>query len=161
MDSAVAQVPAVPSWPCSPKAWGLDHPPGLLECPRGGTYSTILICNSLILESKLWNLRDVIFFLCNSNEVTGQRALGGNKWGHSKRVAVTSWGSAYWWRFEGYICMLFLATSWSPDIAICSNKLLTSEGLSVQGEVYTEKEHQYLVSHSKGGSCRTLQNNMF
>lgn len=132
--------------------------PGLLALPppfgglRGRTCPNILVYNPLILESRLWNLRDVLWFVCSSCEVTGQGVLDAKKGSPPKTAARSRWGQAgEQHKGQRGTRVLLLATPWSPHAAVCSNRLLTSDGLSVWGEVHTE----YLMSYSEGGSSKT------
>lgn len=124
---------------------------GLRTCPN------ILIYNPLILEPRLWNLRDVLLFVCSSCEVSGQGVLDAKK-GVIQREQHSADGGRLVSSIDRGLkgtSVLLLATPWNPHATICSSRLLTSDGLSVWGEVYIEWEHQYLMSYSEGGNCKT------
>lgn len=99
-----------------------------------------LIYNALILESRLWNLRGVLWFVCSWCEVAGQGVLDAKKGGHPKRAALSWWGRLVSSIDQGLkgTSVLLLATAWNPHATVCSSRLSTSDGLSVWGEVYTE-----------------------
>lgn len=107
VDSSVSQVYAVPLHCCFPETWASGSTPNFWGAWEEGHAPTSFVYNLLILESRLWNLRDVLRFVWSSCEVTGQGVLDAKKGSHPNTAALSWWGQAgeqHWWGLERYQC---------------------------------------------------------